>query len=443
MGHVSRRSFLGRAACLTVAGLLGPGATARGQGARPFAGKTLNVFMFDHTYPRALKEMLREFTDRTGIKVEMDTPGFVVYNQRVDLELSTGSGAFDVMAMTFILSGKWIGAGWATRLNDLIARDRADVDDFLPGALAPMKGGADVFALPFVAESTLMVYRKDLFEKAGVKAPGTFDDLLAIAPKLQSGDVRAYMGRGTNGFHWIWPNYLLAYGGRFFADPPRDMTPMLATPEAIKSADIMCRLYRDYSLPGVASFAEPQSSGGMMEGKAAVYIDALAWVGLAADPKKSRVKDQVSFALPPGGPAGRFPQLAVHGLQIPAGARQKDVAWEFIKWATSREVMLRIAETTTYPAVTRGSVLGSPVYKQKYNWAGVDIGALHGEVLRLGGTGYMAYRTVPEFPQVGDRVTIALSEITTGQKPAEQAMRDAQRDVEGILTKAGHKIRKS
>jgi hypothetical protein len=200
------------------------------------------------------------------------------------------------MTMTFIFSGKWIGAGWATKLNDLIARDRADVDDFLPGALAPMKGGADVFALPFVAESTLMVYRKDLFEKAGVKAPGTFDELLATAPKLQSGDVRAYMGRGTNGFHWIWPNYLLAYGGRFFADPPRDMTPMLATPEAIKSADIMCKLYREYSLPGVASFAEPQSSGGMMEGKAAVYIDALAWVGRLAAGRAGR-------PLPPAGRA--------------------------------------------------------------------------------------------------------------------------------------------
>jgi hypothetical protein len=55
----------------------------------------------------------------------------------------------------------------------------------------------------------------------------------------------------------------------------------------------------------------------------------------------------------------------------------------------------------------------------------------------------MAYRTVPEFPPIGDRVSIALSEISTGQKPAAQAMRDAQRDVEGILTKAGRTIRKS
>src|SRR5262245_66655961 len=136
-------------------------------------------------------------------------------------------------------------------------------------------------ALPFVAESTFMVYRRDVVEKAGTRVPETFDELLAAAPKLQSAETKAYLARGLGGFHWIWPNFLLAYGGRFFADPPRDMTPMLATPEAIKSADIMGKLYRDYSLPGVASFAEPQSSGGMMEGKAADYVDALAWVGHA------------------------------------------------------------------------------------------------------------------------------------------------------------------
>jgi len=446
MGMLTRRSFLCSAAAAAALPLVStPRRHAHAQQARgkPFAGKTLNVFMFDHPYPRALKELLPQFTELTGIKVEIDTPSFIVYNQRADLELSTGSGAFDVMTMTFIFSGKWIGAGWSTRLNDFIAKDPAlDAADFLPGAMAPMKSGNDVLALPFVAESTLMVYRKDILQRAGVRPPETFDELLASAPKLQSLDVKAYMGRGLGGFHWIWPNYLYAYGGKFFADPPRDMTPLLASPESIKSADVFGRLCREFSVPGVASYAEPQSSGGMMEGRTAIYIDALAWVGLAGDPVKSKVHDKVAYTLPPGGPAGRFPQVAVHGMQIPAGARQKEVSWEFIRWAVSKEVMARIAETTTYPAVTRGSVLASPKYKQKYNWGGSDIGALHGQVLTLAGTGYMAYRTVPEFPPIADRVSIALSEITTGIKSAEQAMKDANRDIEAILTKAGHKLRK-
>jgi multiple sugar transport system substrate-binding protein len=447
MTYVTRRDLLrGALATAALPGVVKPARVAEAQPARgkPFAGKTLNVFTFDHPYPRALKTMLPQFTESTGIKVEMETPSFMIYNQRADLELSTGSGAFDVMALTFIFSGKWIGAGWASPLNELIARDAAvDMADFLPGAMAPEKKGDSILALPFVAESTLMVYRKDVLDKASVRVPETFDELLAAAPRLQSNDVKAYLGRGLGGFHWIWPNFLLAYGGRFFADPPRDMTPVLASREAIKAAEVMGKLMREFGPPGAASFTEAQASTVMMEGRAAAYIDALAWVGLAADPAKSKVKDRVGYALPPGGPAGRFPQTAVHGFQIPAGAKQKEVSWEFIRWATSKEIMGKIAEATTYPAVTRASVLASAAYRQKYNWGGADIGALHGNVLRLGGTGYMAYRTVPEFPPVGDRVSIALSEIVTGQKGAEQAMKDAQRDVEAILIKAGHSIRKS
>jgi multiple sugar transport system substrate-binding protein len=445
MPRLTRRTFLrgvaATAALPAVSTFFAP-AGARAA-TKPFAGKTLNVFMFDHPYPRALKQLLPQFTERTGIKVEMDTPSFVVYNQRADLELSTGSGAFDVMTMTFIFSGKWIGAGWAAKLNDFIAADPGlSAGDFLAGAMAPMKAGNDVLALPFVAESTLMVYRTDLVKQAGIRPPETFDDLLAAAPKLQTADTKAYMGRGMGGVHWIWPNYLYAYGGRFFADPTKDMTPQLASPESIKAAEVYGKLCRDYSVPGVASYAEPQSSGGMMEGRAAIYIDALAWVGLAGDPAKSKVHDKVAYTLPPGGPAGRFPQVAVHGMQIPAGAKQKEASWEFIRWALSKEVMSHIAETTAYPAVTRASVLDSPKYKQKYHWGGSDIGALHGQVLKLAGAGYMAYRTVPEFPPIGDRVTIGVTEVMTGQKSADQAMRDTNRDVEAILTKAGHKIRR-
>ena len=442
MRRIARREFLSGAATTAVLCTLAAPALAQPRG--KFAGKTLNVFTFDHPYPRALKTLLPQFTESTGIKVEMDTPAFMVYNQRADLELSTGSGAYDVMALTFIFSGKWIGAGWGTPLNEFIARDPSvHIADFLPGAMAPEKMGNDVIALPFVAESTLMVYRTDVLERAGVRVPETFDELLAAAPKVQSADVKAYLARGLGGFHWIWPNFLLAYGGRFFADPPRDMTPMLATPESVKAAEAMGKLMREFGPPGAASFTEAQAATVMMEGRAATYIDALAWVGLAADPLKSKVKDRVGYALPPGGPAGRFPQTAVHGFQIPAGAKQKDVSWEFIRWATSKEVMGKIAETTTYPAVTRASVLASPAYRQRYSWGGANIGELHGNVLRLGGSGYMAYRTVPEFPPIGDRVSIALSEIVSGQKPATQAMKDAQHDVEAMLVKAGHKIRKS
>jgi ABC-type glycerol-3-phosphate transport system substrate-binding protein len=90
--------------------------------------------------------------------------------------------------------------------------------------------------------------------------------------------------------------------------------------------------------------------------------------------------------------------------------------------------------------VPRASILKSGEYQKQYTWGGADVGELQSKVLDAAGAGYMTYRTLPEFPQVGARVTIALSEVSSKQKSIEQALKDLQADVVGILKQAGHKI---
>jgi multiple sugar transport system substrate-binding protein len=81
---------------------------------------TLNVSCWSAPYPKWLADYLPEFEDLTGAKVNYDTPGFPVYNQRVDLELSTQGSAYDVLNITFIYMSRWIGAGWLTPLDDFV-----------------------------------------------------------------------------------------------------------------------------------------------------------------------------------------------------------------------------------------------------------------------------------------------------------------------------------
>ena len=107
-------------------------------GKKPFEGVTLNISCWSATYPKLLADYLPEFTEKTGIKVNYDTPGFPVYNQRADLELSTKGSGFDVLNVTFIYTSRWIGAGWLTPLDPFIKdpnKTPADWDfaDFLAG----------------------------------------------------------------------------------------------------------------------------------------------------------------------------------------------------------------------------------------------------------------------------------------------------------------------
>jgi len=140
----------------------------------------------------------------------------------------------------------------------------------------------------------------------------------------------------------------------------------------------------------------------------------------------------------PAGPAGDFPGSNSHGFGIPIGSKQKRAAWEFIKWATSKEMVGRLAREKGYTAVCRRSVINDPAYRQAMTLNGVDVAALYLKVLELGGMkGYMKYRTVPVFPQAGDKINKAIAQIATKQLSAKEAMKQAQAQAIEDLKKAG------
>jgi multiple sugar transport system substrate-binding protein len=134
----TRRQFLKRSAGLGAALTLPLAAPALSQ-SKPFQGQTLNVSCWNAPYPKLLQEYLPEFEALTGMKVNYDTPGFLIYNQRIDLELSTKGSAYDVLNITFIYVDRWVRSGWFHPLGEFVKNQNStpkdwDVDDFLPAA---------------------------------------------------------------------------------------------------------------------------------------------------------------------------------------------------------------------------------------------------------------------------------------------------------------------
>ena len=240
----SRRQFLGGAAA---AGALAAARPILAQAPAVRGNVTIKIMQSAHVYGAGLTENLAAFEQKTGIKAEIDQMSFPVLNQRSDLELSTGSGAYDVIQMIFIRSGRWIRAGWAEPLNPFLDKD--DVGDFVAGAVAPFKRGDTVYAIPWLADSTVVGYRADILEKGGyAKPPETYEALKVMAAKIHTKETAAFVTQ--NNLHWIWPNWLMSYGGNFFANPPEDLSPRLDTPEAIKAAEMFTTLLAKYSPPG-------------------------------------------------------------------------------------------------------------------------------------------------------------------------------------------------
>ncbi|MHB1133454.1 MAG: extracellular solute-binding protein [Chloroflexota bacterium] len=406
--------------------------------AKPYAGQTIKVSMFDTSYPRGLQNLIPRFREQTGIGVDLELLGFTIFLQRADLDLSGATGSTDAMTLVFAQSGRWMGANWAENLNPYISRTSFDIPDFLPGPMAAMKQGDNVYGIPWLADSQLMLYRRDLINKA----PETFEELLATARSVHSTSVGAYMPAGKAGMNWVFPTFQLGFGGKIFENPPQDMRPGYASDASINAADYWAgNLLRNFGVPGSTNFEDAEGIATMQQGRAAIWIHSLGQLVAATEPGKSTVADKVAFAMPPRGPAGLFPQVATHGLMIPVASRKKDAAWEFIRWATSRDVMRQVSLEAAHSAVTRASVLADAQFKQKYQIAGSDVPALHQAALQETGKGYMAYRTRPEFPAITERVNQALSAIAAGQQPARDAMTQVNNDALQILERAGHKVR--
>ena len=134
---LSRRHFMaGAGGAVLTAGLPMPAVLAQ---AKEFDGVTLNGAAFQHGFMVAIKEILPEFKTLTGITVNLDLQAFPVYNQRMDLELSTEGSSYDFCNITYPFSGRWVGSGWLSSLDDLIHDANAtpadfDPSDFISGA---------------------------------------------------------------------------------------------------------------------------------------------------------------------------------------------------------------------------------------------------------------------------------------------------------------------
>jgi multiple sugar transport system substrate-binding protein len=439
---INRRHFLQATAAVSSASLLSRGGFAQTHAGR-FKGVSLNVSTFSAAYPTLLQKWLPEFEEQTGAKVNFDAPSFPIYNQRVDLELSTRGSAYDVVNVTFIYTSRWINSGWLTPLDEFIKdpnRTAADFDlaDFLPGAIAPETGrDGHLYGIPWTAEALLTgSSRFDLVQEAGHNFPDTTDDLETVL-KAVNGKQRVAGFVADNHYGWTFVPYLQAFGGNVFRAPPDDLFPTLDTPEAVAAAEFYGRLLRDYGPDGAVTYTPDQVTNALKLGRVN-FTDIgqiyLAQLGDAATGKTART---AKFGLVPKGPAGRFPGTAVHALGIPAHSKNKEAAWAFIQWALSKQTTAR-AVAAGYGSPTRKSDIESPTFRAKQVINGSDLAQLALDSLDLAAkSGHMKYRTVAVYPQVDQQLNKAIELIATRQLPAKQALAQAQAASIAELKRAG------
>jgi len=438
---IDRRRLLSAGAAGTILPLLPGKAPAQG-GKKQLDGVELNVACWSAPYPKFLAAYIPEFEQATGAKVNYETPSFPIYNQRMDIELSTRSAAHDVINVTFIYCGRWIGAGWVTPLDDFIKDPKKtppdwDAGDFVPGTTAPFKDkDGRLNAVPWIADSQMAgAARYDLIQQAGLKLPDSFDDMAKMLKTVNRKDGVAGFAV-ENHYGWTFIPFLQGFGGDVFRKAPTDLMPTLDTPEAIEAADFFSGMLRDYGPDGVLSYTYDQVVQSLKQGRINYSTSNETFMVQLAAPD-SKVAKTCAFSLMPAGPKGRFPNVASHGWGIPAGSTKKEAAWAFIQWATSKDLLLRMFRDKGYSSVARRSIIELPEFRRKLTINGFDVAQIYLDTLVLAAKGNTVYRTVPPYPPVDREIDIAIQSVVSKQKSAKEAMTQAQANAIAQVKRAG------
>lgn len=340
--------------------------------AKPYAGTTIRVLFANHPWTDAVKPLLAQFQQQTGITVKAESYGETQLSQKLTVEFVSGNSDIDVFMNRPLQDGQLFQKnGWYTDLKPYItdsSKTPADYDfsDFSAKAVSTTTIKGKLTAIPVVVEHEVLYYRKDLLQKAGLQVPKTLDELQRDAVLLNApGDHYGFVARGMQAAAVTqFSSYLYSEGGDWFDPATKKAT--LTTPQAIAAFNLYGKLLHDSGPPGVVNMNWPQAVAVFAQGKAALYTDADSIYNNVLDPSKSRVASDTGIAPFPAGPSGSVPYAVVPwSLSMSATAPHKGAAWEFIKWVTSKSITRTIQGGSAVPEA-RTSVYKDPAGVAKF-----------------------------------------------------------------------------
>lgn len=299
---------------------------------------------------------------------------------------------------------------WIVPLLDYYPK-QYDFEDFVAGSRKVATYNGTVWFAPLTGGGDLMVYRKDLLEKAGLQPPKTLDEFIAAVKKLNDPDhgvygiaLRGQRGSGAN--VWRWMPYFKGFGGQWFDGDK----PVFDSDAAVKATQVYLDLFK-YSPPGTRTGSWDESTGAFLAGQVAILIESTPLSGLALDPKVSKVVGKVGYAPPPTPLTGGG---YAHGLAIGAKGNKDEAAKKcaglFIAWATSKENEQRRLTEGQFGELNRTSILSSPEFAKRF---GADLGQALADTAKVSAVNFWQD---PRWPDLGDRWGIILEELITGTR---------------------------
>ena len=317
--------------------------------------------VFWHQYDKAnaefIDQQVEQFnSEHEDIQVEaVVQPSYDEYKTLLQSSILSDSTP-DIAAVDLIWVPGLVKTGAVQELDSYVTDTDFNLADFYPMLTDYDTMDGKRYGVPMSANNMQVIWNKDLFTKAGLDPevpPKTWDEMQSMAIKCsdaKNGIVgfEFYTQPTGEGITWQFQVWLWAAGGKFLNED--NTKAAFNTPEGLKALT-----YVSTMLDGNGSVAGPWGAFG--DGKACMQLDGSWLFGY-----RTGAPFQWEIALVPH-PEGGTSASNVGGerLVIFKNSKNKDAAWEFVKYLTSSETQLKWDIATGFMPV-RKSVGEDPEY---------------------------------------------------------------------------------
>jgi ABC-type glycerol-3-phosphate transport system substrate-binding protein len=312
------------------------GGSKSSSGSGPSAGTTnpqqvkgtVRVIMEQVPDTDIVKSMLPEFQKAyPNVNVKIEALTYDQMRDRIVSSFLASAPTYDLIAVDNPWMTDFAKGGFLEPLDARIAALKGyDLQDFS----RPLRDIADVegktYGIPFYNYGLALVYRKDLYAKAGLTPPTTLDAFAADAKRLTTGGMSGVAMQPQKGYKIFeeWANYLFAAGGSI-QGPDGKVT--LDSPQARKALQTYIDVYKASAPKNSLNWAFDEAIRSASAGKSAQLI-SYNWTL----PTLQKTNKQFTIAEVPGGKA----VLGAWFWGLPKNSGAKDAAWSFVSWLTSK-----------------------------------------------------------------------------------------------------------
>ena len=399
--------------------------------AQPVAQIHLKAYIGGQQRPDIMRDLFAQYmAANPGVKVSLEVGGATsdLHQKYLNMVLSAKDTTLDVFLIDIIRPAQFAAAGWAEPLDAYLGNDReAFMSRYLPAYRDANTVNNQVIALPALADSLFLYYRKDLLAKYQEAPPTTWPELARVAKKIQQGENDSnlqglsFQGKAVEG---AVCTFLLPYwslGGEIIRDGKMSF-------ERGK-AEAGLNMWRTMVSEGVAkkNSAEVGTDDTRKEFQAGKVIFGVIW-GYAwnhfqggAD---TRVKDKVGVTTLPAMPGGK-PVSCMGGWNwsVSAYSKHKAASVALVRWLSSPEVSKQLALKGSFHPVFP-SVYKDPEVLKAIPWFADALPVVETAKARP---------VTPMYRAISDALRINTNTVMAGVKTPQQALDEIEQRVARAL----------